>query len=62
MTAGQKGAGARLDPQSDAAKGHANPAGRCGTEEEMGQLCVYLASNGFQQGQIVVLDGGFTTA
>ncbi|KDN43203.1 NAD(P)-binding protein [Tilletiaria anomala UBC 951] len=53
---------ARVDPSQVGPTKHANPAGRFGTEEEMASLCLYLASNCFQQGQIVVLDGGFTTA
>ncbi len=61
MTAGA-GSGNRVDPQDEKAQKFDNPAGRCGTEQEMAQLCLYLATNLFQQGQVIVLDGGITTA
>lgn len=43
-------------------KGHENPAGRVGEEEEYAQVVLLLASNGFMTGQIVAVDGGFVTA
>lgn len=61
MITGQ-GTGSRADPNHEANSKMYNPAGRAGTEEEMAQLCLYMAANTFQQGQVVVLDGGFTTA
>jgi len=39
-------------------KGHEVPAGRSGTDEEMAQLVLFLASCGYVNGQIVALDGG----
>jgi len=39
-------------------KGHEVPAGRSGSDEEMAQLVLFLASCGYVNGQIVALDGG----
>jgi len=39
-------------------KGHEVPAGRSGTDEEMGMGVIFLASCGYCNGQILVLDGG----
>ncbi|TKY89053.1 hypothetical protein EX895_001584 [Sporisorium graminicola] len=47
---------------SDDVKGHENPAGRVGSEDEYAQLVLLLAGNGFMTGQIVAVDGGFVTA
>ena len=56
-----KGTGARIDP-SQTQVPHFNPAGRSGTEPEMGQLCLYLATNAFQNGAVIQLDGGFVAS
>ncbi|QDS74949.1 hypothetical protein FKW77_004600 [Venturia effusa] len=34
------------------------PAGRLGTAEEMGSAAVFLATNGYVDGQVLVVDGG----
>lgn len=47
---------------SDDVKGHENPAGRVGSEDEYAQLVLLLAGNGFMTGQVVAVDGGFVTA
>ena len=40
------------------AKGHPVPAGRAGSDEEMAMACLFLARNGYVNGEIVVVDGG----
>ncbi|PWZ01185.1 NAD(P)-binding protein [Testicularia cyperi] len=59
MTAGKSEKG-KTNP--DDVKGHANPAGRVGTEQEFAGLILLLASNQFITGQVVAVDGGFLTA
>lgn len=39
-------------------KGHEVPAGRAGTDEEMGMLILFLASCGYVNGEVVRIDGG----
>ncbi|KAK0612470.1 gluconate 5-dehydrogenase [Bombardia bombarda] len=39
-------------------KGHAVPAGRAGSDEEMAQACLFLAKNRYVNGEIVAIDGG----
>ena len=39
-------------------KGHAVPAGRSGTDEEMGMLVIFLTRCGYVNGEIVKIDGG----
>jgi NAD(P)-dependent dehydrogenase (short-subunit alcohol dehydrogenase family) len=39
-------------------KGHEVPAGRAGTDEEMGMAVVFLARCGYINGEVVKLDGG----
>lgn len=34
------------------------PAGKLGTSEEMGSAAVFLATNGYMDGQVLVVDGG----
>ncbi|UZJ51513.1 hypothetical protein CBS101457_000833 [Exobasidium rhododendri] len=41
---------------------HANPAGRTGDAEEMASGILFLATNGFVNGQVLAIDGGFITA
>lgn len=60
MTSGGKSDKGKTNP--DDVKGHANPAGRVGSEEEYAQLVLLLAKNTFMTGQIVAVDGGFVTA
>ncbi|SPO28817.1 related to NAD(P)H-dependent oxidoreductase [Ustilago trichophora] len=60
MTSGGKSDKGKTN--KDDVKGHANPAGRVGEEEEYAQLVLLLANNGFMTGQIVAVDGGFVSA
>ncbi|SPO27987.1 related to NAD(P)H-dependent oxidoreductase [Ustilago trichophora] len=60
MTSGGKSEKGKTN--KDDVKGHANPAGRVGEEQEYAQLVLLLANNGFMTGQIVAVDGGFVTA
>jgi NAD(P)-dependent dehydrogenase (short-subunit alcohol dehydrogenase family) len=39
-------------------KGHAVPAGRAGTDEEMAMGVIFLAKCGYVNGEVVKLDGG----
>ena len=39
-------------------KGHEVPAGRAGTDEEMGMLVIFLAKCGYVNGEIIKIDGG----
>ena len=39
-------------------KGHEVPAGRSGTDEEMGMAVLFMASCGYLNGQVISLDGG----
>ncbi|KAK1758009.1 hypothetical protein QBC47DRAFT_420868 [Echria macrotheca] len=39
-------------------KGHAVPAGRAGSDEEMAMACLFLARNRYVNGEIVAVDGG----
>jgi 2-keto-3-deoxy-L-fuconate dehydrogenase len=59
--------GERIAALGDVQKARADfvarqPMGRLGTAEEIGELCVYLASDEsvFMTGQTVVIDGGIT--
>lgn len=60
MTGGGKSDKGKTDPEH--VKGHENPAGRVGSEEEYAQLVLLLATNGFMTGQVVAVDGGFVSA
>ncbi|GAC98223.1 short chain dehydrogenase/reductase [Pseudozyma hubeiensis SY62] len=60
MTSGGKSEKGKTS--SEDVKGHENPAGRVGSEEEYAQVVLVLASNGFMTGQVVAVDGGFVTA
>ncbi|CBQ68729.1 related to NAD(P)H-dependent oxidoreductase [Sporisorium reilianum SRZ2] len=60
MTSGGKSEKGKTS--SEDVKGHENPAGRVGSEDEYAQLVLLLAGNGFMTGQIVAVDGGFVTA
>lgn len=39
-------------------KGHEVPAGRAGTDEEMGMLVIFLTKCGYVNGEIIKIDGG----
>ena len=39
-------------------KGHEVPAGRAGTDEEMGMLVIFLTRCGYVNGEIIKIDGG----
>ena len=39
-------------------KGHEVPAGRSGTDEEMGMLVIFLTKCGYINGEIIKIDGG----
>jgi NAD(P)-dependent dehydrogenase (short-subunit alcohol dehydrogenase family) len=39
-------------------KGHEVPAGRSGTDEEMGMAVLFLTRCGYVNGQILAVDGG----
>ncbi len=60
MTSGGKSSKGKTS--SEDVKGHENPAGRVGSEQEYAQLVLLLAGNGFVTGQVVAVDGGFVTA
>lgn len=60
MTSGGKSEKGKTN--SDDVKGHENPAGRVGSEQEYAQLVLLLAANAFMTGQIVAVDGGFVSA
>jgi NAD(P)-dependent dehydrogenase (short-subunit alcohol dehydrogenase family) len=43
-------------------KGTGNPAGRAGTDAEIGGAFLFMATNAFTTGQILAVDGGYITA
>ena len=56
MTAGDSDESNKSNLQSEASF----PAGRYGNEADMGQCAVFLATNQYLNGQIIVPDGGAT--
>jgi NAD(P)-dependent dehydrogenase (short-subunit alcohol dehydrogenase family) len=49
---------ARMPDEKVKDKGHEVPAGRAGTDEEMGMLVIFLTKCGYVNGEIVKIDGG----
>ena len=39
-------------------KGHEVPAGRAGSDEEMGMLVIFLTKCGYVNGEVIRIDGG----
>lgn len=60
MTTGESDDGGKSVMEDDKVrgKGHAVPAGRAGSDEEMAQACLFLAKNRYVNGEIIAVDGG----
>ncbi|KAK5652659.1 hypothetical protein OQA88_10253 [Cercophora sp. LCS_1] len=60
MTTGESDEGGKSVLSDDAVKGkgHPVPAGRAGSDEEMAQACLFLATNRYVNGEIIAVDGG----